>query len=237
MAGVADLTDPDSVKSAIREFDEIGRDAFLSKYQFRPARSYFLIHDNKRYDSKAIVGAAYGFQHPSRGPLAGRDFVGGEATVRPKLEAMGFTVTSDLSATPSTLTSDRLEIGRVYPREELVEMFAITDATINTGVFRPAGSNSIWLFVTRDKTSDRTQYQDHLDGDLLQWEGQISGRTDARIVGHQANGDELLVFYRDSKRQHAKAGFRFEGAFRYLAVAGFSPRLLSAEDRAHFADL
>lgn len=37
-----DLTVKSAVESAINEFEEIGREAFLSKYGFGPARSYFL---------------------------------------------------------------------------------------------------------------------------------------------------------------------------------------------------
>lgn len=95
MAGLGDLTSAAAVQRAIAEFDEIGREAFLEKYQLGRARSYFLIHDGKRYDSKAIVGAAIGYQYPKDGPLAGRAFVGGFATVQPKLESLGFTVISD----------------------------------------------------------------------------------------------------------------------------------------------
>lgn len=222
MAGLADLTSPDAVRWAMAEFDAIGREAFLTKYGFRPARSFFLIENGRRYDSKAIAGAAYGYQHPQRGPMAGRDFVGGDATVRPKLEGLGFRVVSE-DYSKVSLTSDQLEPGRVYPREELITMFSIVDATVNTGVFRPAASKSLWLFVTRDKTSDRTQYADKLDGDLLHWEGQTSGRTDSRIVDHETSGDELLVFYRASKREHLKAGFRYEGAFRYLSHQSGKP--------------
>lgn len=216
MAGLAELTSATAVRSAVREYDKIGRAAFLKKYGFKPARSYYLLVGNKRYDSKAIAGAAYGYQFPDRGPLAGKDFVGGDATVRPKLISLGFKVVSEGESQPSDYSSTQLEVGHIYPREQLIDMFAITDATVNTGIFRPQGSNSIWLFVTRDKTKDRTQYQDRLDGDLLHWEGQTSGRTDSKIIEHVENGDELLVFYRDSKRQHAKAGFRYEGQFRYL---------------------
>jgi putative restriction endonuclease len=228
LAGLSDLTDPKAVHSAIREFDKIGRKAFLHNYGFRPARSYYLLQGGKQYDSKAIAGAAYGYQHPDRGPLAGKDFIGGDATVRPKLISLGFQVVSDATAQP---TSGRLKVGQIYPREELKGMFGITDTTVNTGVFRPKGSHSIWLFVTRDKTKDRTQYQDRLDGDLLQWEGQTSGRTDNKIIDHAENGDELLVFYRDSKRQHAKAGFRYEGLFRYLShIAGKPSRFILQRD-------
>jgi hypothetical protein len=47
---------------------------------------------NRLYDSKAIVGAAYGHQHRERGPLRAADFSGGEATVQAKLNELGFEV-------------------------------------------------------------------------------------------------------------------------------------------------
>ncbi|MES2894993.1 MAG: hypothetical protein V4759_03105 [Pseudomonadota bacterium] len=89
---LSELTDPEAVLRAISEFDDIGREAFLAKYGFGPARTYFLLHNSRRYDSKAIVGAAHGLQHPDRPPLKGKDFSGGESTVRKKLRALGFDV-------------------------------------------------------------------------------------------------------------------------------------------------
>ena len=97
------------------------------------------------------------------------------------------------------MTSERLTSGEVYTRGQLKELFQITDATINTGVFRPKGTASVWLFVTEKKASDRTPYRDHLDGETLHWQGQTSGRTDALIIGHAAAGLELLVFFRKKK--------------------------------------
>jgi hypothetical protein len=82
----------ESVLAAITEFDRIGRDAFLVRHGFGPARSYMLEHDGKRYDSKAIVGAAHGLATGQ--PLAAADFSGGAATVQPTLEALGFRVVS-----------------------------------------------------------------------------------------------------------------------------------------------
>lgn len=89
---LADVTDPAAVLKAIREADALGSDRFLRKYGFRPSRVYFLEYRGKRYDSKAIVGVAYGFQHPEHGPLAAHEFSGGEHTVQSRLEALGFTV-------------------------------------------------------------------------------------------------------------------------------------------------
>lgn len=223
---LAGLSDPAAVRAALQEFDSLGRNAFLERYGFRKARTYFLVEKGRSYDSKAIAGAAYGYQHPERGPLTSGDFIGGEATVRPKLQSLGFSVIAvgePSAITEPGKTAQLLTTGDVYSRETLATMFKITDATLNTGVFQPSGSSSIWLFVTRDKTSDRTQYADQLEGDLLHWEGQTSGRTDRRIINHEADGNELLVFFRDSKRQHPNAGFRFEGQFHYLTHAEGSP--------------
>lgn len=87
---LSDITDREAVLSAIDEFEEMGRDAFLAKYHFGKARSYFLDYAGTLYDSKAIVGAAHGYQHGR--PLTGDDFSGGDATVVPLLKRLGFSV-------------------------------------------------------------------------------------------------------------------------------------------------
>jgi predicted HNH restriction endonuclease len=120
-------------------------------------------------------------------------------------------------------TSDVLTIGTVYSRLELADRFGITDATLNTGIFRPPGHDSIWLFVTEQKTPDRTQYRDHLDGDDLSWDGQTTGRKDALIIDHEAEGLELVLFYRKSKTEFDNYGFRYEGPFRYISHRGRRP--------------
>ncbi|EKX55903.1 putative type II restriction endonuclease [Rhodobacter sp. AKP1] len=80
------------VLKAIDEFDNIGRDAFLEKYGFGRSRSYFLSHNGKLYDSKAIVGSAHQHASPAVGSLAAENFSGGEATVKKLLEALDFEV-------------------------------------------------------------------------------------------------------------------------------------------------
>ncbi|MEM5405121.1 HNH endonuclease [Paraburkholderia unamae] len=87
-----DVNDPDAIRKAAREFDQLGRDAFLKKYGFGKARDYYLLIGGKRYDSKAIFGAAHGYQFPDLGPLGYEQFSGGAATVERKLEAMGFRI-------------------------------------------------------------------------------------------------------------------------------------------------
>jgi hypothetical protein len=87
-----DLTSPEAVERALDEFDEIGREAFLNKYRFGHARRYFVRRNGKYYDSKAIAGAAMGFQDPQRGPLRSNEFSGGEQGSKAKLEQLGFDV-------------------------------------------------------------------------------------------------------------------------------------------------
>jgi hypothetical protein len=220
----------ESVLRAVAEFDRLGRDRFLGKYEFGQAKQYFLAHDGRLYDSKAIVGAAHKFDRPDQGPLRPADFSGGEATVRKRLIQLKFQVdrlpkAPDWKPSPGTnsYTSDRLHVGQTYTREQLAEAFGITDATLNTGIFRPKGSVSVWLFVTEKKSGDRTQYADRLVGDTLYWQGQTQGRTDSLIINHEARGLELVLFYRLHKSEHPGAGFRCEGRFRYVDHGGAKP--------------
>jgi hypothetical protein len=71
---LSDLNDPEVVRKAVAEFDRIGREAFLAKYDFGKARDYFLAHGGGRYDSKAIIGAAYSYQFPDREALTHKAF-------------------------------------------------------------------------------------------------------------------------------------------------------------------
>lgn len=67
------------VLAAAKEFDRLGREAFLKSTGFGPARAYFLEHDGKLYDSKAIIGYAHGVD--TGVPLRPGDFSGGDKTV------------------------------------------------------------------------------------------------------------------------------------------------------------
>lgn len=126
-------------------------------------------------------------------------------------------------------TSQQLVVGQVYTRAQLRERFGITAASLNNGIFKPPGYDSVWLFVTRDKTSDRTQYEDSLDGDVLTMEGQTLGRTDHLVTGHAQAGTELLLFYRNNKAEYPGAGFVYEGQFRYVRHEGSLPATFTLE--------
>lgn len=72
----------EGVQRAINEFDQLGRDAFLSKYGFGEARDWFLSYRERLYDAKAIIGVAHGYDRPDSGLLQPNDFKGGADTAR-----------------------------------------------------------------------------------------------------------------------------------------------------------
>jgi len=81
-------------------------------------------------------------------------------------------------------TSEHLTKGEVYSREDLQTRFQIKDATIRTGIFKPKDHESIWLFATKNKTPDRVQYQNDLQGDDLFMDSQTAGMKDPMLIEH-----------------------------------------------------
>ena len=82
----------EGVERAMVEFDRLGRQAFLDQSGFRQASGYFLIRGERRYDCKAVVGVAHGYDRPNLGPLRPQELTGGDAPVARHLESLGFDV-------------------------------------------------------------------------------------------------------------------------------------------------
>jgi hypothetical protein len=87
---LADLT-REAVLAALREHDDLGRAAFLTKYGLSEAGSYFVVHGDKRYDSTAVARAAHGFL-PGQKALSASESTGGEQSVKARLTKLGFVV-------------------------------------------------------------------------------------------------------------------------------------------------
>jgi putative restriction endonuclease len=115
------------------------------------------------------------------------------------------------------LASEKLKVGEVYSRKSLARIFHITDATLNTGVFKPKNHPSVWLFVTRKKAPNQPKYVDNLAGTTLRWQGQVSGKSDQTIIEHKDRDLELLLFYREKPKQYAESGFRYLGPVEYVS--------------------
>jgi putative restriction endonuclease len=112
--------------------------------------------------------------------------------------------------------SEKLKIGEIYARKSLAKIFHITDATLNTGVFKPKNLSSVWLFFTRKKAPNQPKYVDDLVGNTLHWQGQASGKSDLMIIEHELRDLELLLFYREEPKQYAESGFRYIGPVEYV---------------------
>lgn len=143
---LSDLTDPSAVHLAIAQYDLLGRAAFLRQHGYGPARGYYLVHEGRRYDSKAIVGVATSLQHPSRPPLKRTGFSGGEATVRRKLESLGFTVFT-LSSTAQADNAPAGGTRRDGKIERSADMLLVGYALSRLGEARPGRADGppTWL--------------------------------------------------------------------------------------------
>lgn len=139
---LSQLTSRDAVLAAMAEFDRRGRDAFLSTYGFGPAQTYLVRHEGREYDSKAIVGVAFKFQFPERGPLKSSEFSGGEASVRRALERLGFAVTTSEPVGPRLAWFSEMA-GQVVPRDDIrSEHGLLIGAQGGKVIFKPAGSDT-----------------------------------------------------------------------------------------------
>jgi hypothetical protein len=78
------------VLRAIEEYDRLGQVQFLAEHGFGRATAYLLIHNGRSYDSKAILGVAYGFA--TGVPLASREFSGGVHGAAGVLRKLGFEI-------------------------------------------------------------------------------------------------------------------------------------------------
>lgn len=106
------------------EYDRLGQDAFLSRYGYGQARAYRLVGDaGQEYDSKAILGVAYGYQFPGEEPLKADEFSGGEQTVQRRLEALGFEVShgpTGPAGRSHMAESEQPRRNPVWQRDELI---------------------------------------------------------------------------------------------------------------------
>jgi hypothetical protein len=124
---LSNMKSKDAILKAMKEFDNIGRTAFLIKYGFGKSKEYFLDFEGKLYDSKAIIGAAHGYEFPEQGPLSSNDFSGGNASVKPKLEAFGFSVRAIEAQTETELMEEEEAIEASISFERDLESFLAKD--------------------------------------------------------------------------------------------------------------
>jgi hypothetical protein len=167
MPQLSRLSDRTAVERAMDEYDQIGDKAFLEKYGHDPNKGLVVIRNGERYDSKAIFGAAWGYQFPEEGPLAATDFSGGYATVVKYLERLGFKVIDLREENRPTLTS-----GRSYSWSDLGQLFDFRPAYLAVAggmISRPA--HDAVLLITHPGGAKSFDYNDYWDGGDLIYTG------------------------------------------------------------------
>ena len=197
------LTSRDAVENAIEECEELGREAFLKKYGYKYSRLYPLHYKGHAYDSKAIVGVAFGIQHGM--PLKAREFSGGVATVVKVLRNLGFV----LPETPHPAL--HLVTGTTYFRTTLREKYG---GQLQSGIWTPKEFPVVFIFS--GDSGKAYGYQDGwTDDGIFQYtgEGQEGDMTftggNKAIRDHRENGKDLLLFEDLGKGK----GVRFAGLF------------------------
>lgn len=180
---LGDLTDRDAVLRAVRRYDELGPEQFLSTYGFKPAREYLLQVDGKHYDSKAIAGVAHGLQHPELGPLKADSFNGGADGAARRLRRLGFTVATRAQISPP-------QVGEEHPNRT-----AIRDTYGGNGVagiLRFPGDDAVNAF-----SDEEGPYADEPPDPIAPFEYRGDGRQ-----GHQklVRGNKMLDTARRERR-------------------------------------
>lgn len=162
------------VIEALHEYDEVGREAFLEHYGFGPAREYVLVHNGSDYDSKAIVGVAYGYATGTT--LASSEFSGGKDGAAAVLRGLGFEV--DGPDLPPLRYTNATTVGQEHARatwalaarERLVETARVYHAAIT--------QEELADFVQR-RSLIRTSQRHQL------WVGDVLARVAAECAGRR----------------------------------------------------
>lgn len=103
---------------------------------------------------------------------------------------------------------EKLRIGSEYTRPQLAKLWGFKGyEALSRGIVTPAGTPYIILFITKEKQSFLTQYEDVFADGVLDIEGETSHAADQRIVQAEQRGDEIHLFYR--KKHHMP--FTYEG--------------------------
>jgi 5-methylcytosine-specific restriction protein A len=197
------LSSKQAVLDALTECDSLGRDQFLRKYGYKRSRKFEVIYNGRNYDSKAIVGAAFGKQYGS--PLKYNEFSGGVATVVPVLEKLGFEIGS--GSHPVEILKEEA----IYTRIDLMNRFG---GQLQSGIWTPAEFNAVFVFS--GDSGKAFGYRDGWTKDgTFEYTGggQIGDMTftlgNKAIRDHRKDGKDLLLFEDLGKGK----GVRYLGLF------------------------
>ena len=144
----------------MHEYDDMGRDDFLARYGFKRSTKFVVVHNGREYDSKALLAAAHGFQHPDEGPLP-NNFSGGEQTTA-RFRALGFAV---VFPTTEVLADVRSSFGdRVVPSRAEAEREAAALLDARAGEMTREDAFRLGELFNRHEKSGRVRQDRFLPG-------------------------------------------------------------------------
>lgn len=178
MAQISLLKSPAAVQAAMDEFSQLGRVAFLKQYGFGKSKDYLVRNPRtgEHCDSKAIVGVAFGKQFPNQGVLGPEEFSGGEATVVPLLQSLGFEV---------------IRIGEDWTEDEVqstvVDYFEMLRLEANGQIYRKSEHNE----ALRKQLNGRSKASVELKHQNIS--AVLAGLGLPFIQGYKPRGNTLLL--------------------------------------------
>jgi len=98
------------------------------------------------------------------------------------------------------VTFDKLDIDDKYDRPYLAKLWGYDGhQAIARGIFTPAKTNIIILFITKKNQDCLTKYVNYFEEaeKLLYMNGETSHLNDERLINSDKIGDEIYLFYRD----------------------------------------
>jgi 5-methylcytosine-specific restriction protein A len=203
---VSDIT-ADAVNKALDEFDHLGREQFLQHYQIGQARGWYVLRNGRKYDAKAILGAAHG-KLPGHQPLTAKEFHGGTASVEP-LRKLGFEVQTPADAVTQSIP---FVVGKTYRRQQ--DIHQVFGGQERGGISTPDAVPFIFLFT--GESGNQYGYKDGWkDDDTFEYTGEGQRgpmefvRGNRAIRDHAPNGKDLLLF----EAEPTKGRYRYLGCF------------------------
>ncbi|MFJ7211232.1 YDG/SRA domain-containing protein [Amycolatopsis sp. NPDC098790] len=217
------------VLAAIDEFNELGREAFLSKYGFAEARQYVVSHQGQEYDSKALIGAAHRFAQGRA--LRPAEFSGGVKTVGARLLDLGFDfhdvrppaknkrVYGDIPGYPEgSMFASRAEVAESGVHR------ALQAGIVGTGELGAESIVSSGGYEDDDDRGEELIYTGH--GGRDERGRQVADQTFAApgnaalLTSSQTKEPVRVVRGPDPKSPHAPdQGYRYDGLYRVEAAA------------------
>lgn len=120
------------------------------------------------------------------------------------------------------LTHKLLAVLMIMERYTLQQIASLLEmqyeASLRKGVLNRTGENAIVLLINLEKKKDATPYVDHIDNDVLYWEGQLKNRF---VENNMNSGEyEIFVFIRE-KMEHRD--YRYYGRAIPIASQYYEP--------------